>query len=109
MGTKKYKTAIGSILPQLKKNVAVKQKSTKDNNNNVLPVYFLKTSSVKDSNHNKFVPATSCHLWKLKDRQKHDLGDIESLAEDIEKNGQIHPAIVRTNKENRKKINFHRK
>lgn len=36
-----------------------------------------------------------CKNWKYSDRNDFEMGDIEDLAEDIRKNGQLQPAIVR--------------
>ena len=36
-----------------------------------------------------------CRNWKYSDRNDFEMGDIEDLAEDIRKNGQLQPAIVR--------------
>ncbi|MBA4697429.1 MAG: ParB/RepB/Spo0J family partition protein [Legionella sp.] len=36
-----------------------------------------------------------CRNWQYADRHNFELGDIEALAEDIQRNGQLQPAIVR--------------
>jgi ParB family chromosome partitioning protein len=36
-----------------------------------------------------------CVVWDYADRQDFEMGNIEELAEDIKKNGQIQPIIVR--------------
>ena len=41
------------------------------------------------------IPTDNIIRWKFKDRPENELGDIESLAKDIEANGQIQPVIVR--------------
>ena len=41
------------------------------------------------------VSADKCKNWKYADRNDFELGDIESLAEDIKINGQLQPVILR--------------
>lgn len=40
-----------------------------------------------------------CIKWQFKDRPENELGDIDDLSEDLKKNGQIHPVIIRKHKD----------
>lgn len=41
------------------------------------------------------VDPVKCRNWKYSDRNTFELGDLEELSEDIKKNGQLQPAIIR--------------
>lgn len=41
------------------------------------------------------VDPSSCKRWAFADRAEFEFGNIHELAEDIEKNGQINPVIIR--------------
>lgn len=59
-------------------------------------IQSLEDLSLEDKNNEIFDISTSkCRNWKYSDRNSFELGDIEELAEDIKKNGQLQPAIVR--------------
>ena len=102
--TTKPKTAIGSVLSQLTKPgmleasavKPLKKRSLQDRN--VEDFDFLSINERQHAIKNGEIielDTNKCTLWKLKDRHKNDLGDIESLAKDIELNGQAQPGIVR--------------
>ncbi|ALB24707.1 Nucleoid occlusion protein (plasmid) [Piscirickettsia salmonis] len=42
-----------------------------------------------------YVDPAECVNWLYADRQNFELGDLQELAEDIEKNGQVQPCILR--------------
>lgn len=42
-----------------------------------------------------FVNPEDCMNWQYADRQDFELGDLEELSEDIQKNGQVQPCILR--------------
>ena len=44
------------------------------------------------------VDPKNCHRWKYADRSGFEFGDIYALAQDISKNGQIEPVLLRTTK-----------
>jgi ParB family chromosome partitioning protein len=52
------------------------------------------------------IDSSECVLWKFKDRIPSDLGDINSLAEDIKLNGQTQPGVVRILKNNEDKKKY---
>ncbi|RZI45473.1 ParB N-terminal domain-containing protein [Candidatus Finniella inopinata] len=41
------------------------------------------------------VDPKKCRRWKLADRSGFEFGNIYALAEDIKKNGQVEPVLVR--------------
>lgn len=41
------------------------------------------------------IDPTTCRNWQYADRHSFELGDLEALADDIQRNGQLQPAIVR--------------
>lgn len=108
--SKKHKSAIASMLAQLKENSSdldssVKQLSTakESTDNNALgfldkiDYYGAKKSHIIE------VETDNCILWKYKDRSQIDLGNIEELAKDIEAYGQVVPGIIRISESNQKK------
>jgi ParB family transcriptional regulator, chromosome partitioning protein len=99
---KKNKTAIGSVLSQLKNtNLAdasevLPLKKKPNTNKTVNSFDFLNSNSMLRTNESVIsIDPETCTLWKFKDRHTSDLGDIESLAKDINLNGQAQPGIVR--------------
>jgi len=59
-------------------------------------IQHLEAKSLDDRRNDIFEVNTSkCRNWKYSDRNSFELGDIDELAEDIKKNGQLQPAIVR--------------
>lgn len=59
---------------------------------------ILKSTSVSDENTRLcYIPCSDISPWRFADRPENEMGDINDLAESIEKHGQQAPALVRKN------------
>jgi ParB family chromosome partitioning protein len=112
---KKPKTAIGSVLSQLTSSPLLDAsevrplKKTYQQEQNFKDFDFLSIDDQQKIISNGEIveiDTNKCVLWRLKDRHKKDIGDIETLAVDIETNGQAQPGVVRYKKENSKTTVF---
>lgn len=101
MSNKKHKSAMASMLAQLKENSSELDSSVKK----LKPTEesldsrhgFLEKIDYYGTKKNQIIEINpeECVLWKHKDRDESDLGNIEELAKDIAANGQVVPGIVR--------------
>lgn len=100
--SKKHKSAMASMLAQLKENSSELDSSVKQ----LKPIEesldnprrgFLENIDYYSTKENQVIEIDpeACVLWKHKDRHAADLGDIDELARDIKTNGQVVPGIVR--------------
>lgn len=104
--SKKHKSAMASMLAQLKENSSELDSSVKQ----LKPIEesldsrrgFLENIDYYGSKKNQIIEIDpeNCILWKHKDRHTSDLGNIDELAKDIEAHGQVVPGIVRLSETN---------
>ena len=97
--SKKNKTAVDLVLSQLgpsslgdAASVTPVKKSKKKTS---LPPIINESTLNHETNDILSLQVEDCILWANKDRKECDLGDLQSLAQDIKDNGQIQPGIVR--------------
>jgi len=104
--SKKHKSAMASMLAQLKESSSELDSSVKQ----LKPIEesldsrrgFLENIDYYGSKKNQIIEIDpeNCILWKHKDRHTSDLGNIDELAKDIEAHGQVVPGIVRLSETN---------
>ncbi len=105
--SKKHKSAMASMLAQLKENSSeldssVKQLKPLEESLDNSRRGFLENIDYYSAKKNQVIEIDpeACVLWKHKDRHSSDLGDIGELAKDIETHGQVVPGIVRLSSTN---------
>ena len=101
---KKSKTAIGSMLNQLKdlsvedkSQVLPISKSNKSNKEKPKPSinFNFDADEPVSSSDLLEIPTHECELWQYKDRPKVELGNLNELADNIKTHGQSQPGLVR--------------
>ncbi len=101
MQSDKPKTAIAEMLKQVKNSSSPHEGSEIQILKKNSEFKYYEEMTQKNGNSIIKIDTKDCTLWEFKDRPSTDLGDINSLADDIKLHGQTQPGIVRVLKNNR--------